>query len=55
MKKSTLVFVAVSLLAGITPALALPAAAPVPLIGVGVLASGATAAALFLARTFLKR
>jgi hypothetical protein len=52
--KSTLVLSLLVLFAGIAPAAAAQAA-PIPLIGVGALASAATAGAFVAARFFSKR
>jgi hypothetical protein len=44
-----------ALIGGIAPAYALPAAAPLPVIGVGFIATAATAGAMAVARALLKR
>ena len=54
LNKSTIALSLLVLAGGIAPAFALPAAAPVPLIGVGV-GAVATAGAVILARVYLKR
>jgi hypothetical protein len=44
-----------ALIGGIAPAYALPVAAPLPVIGVGFIATAATAGAMAVARALLKR
>jgi hypothetical protein len=44
-----------ALIGSVAPAYALPGAAPLPVIGVGFIATAATTGAMFVARAFLRR
>jgi hypothetical protein len=55
LNKYTVALSLLTLLGGILPAAAFPVGAPIPVIGVGVVASAAVAGAMVVARLFTKR
>jgi hypothetical protein len=55
LNRYTVALSALGLLIGILPAAAAPVGAPIPLIGVGAVASAAVAGAMVVTRLFMKR
>jgi hypothetical protein len=55
LNKSTLALSLIVLLGGLAPALADPVGAPIPVIGVGAVASAAVAGAMVVTRFFMKK